>query len=144
MGFGVPVAIGAALAEPHRTVVCFTGDGSILMNIQELVTAAEEHVNLKIVVMDNATLGLVHQQQTLFYGERLFASQFKISPDFIKIAQGFGIAAVDLDRAANPGAALMEAISRPGPCLIHASIDAEQKVFPMVPPGAANHEMIGH
>ena len=144
MGFGVPVAIGAALAEPHRTVVCFAGDGSILMNIQELVTAAEEHVNLKIVVMDNATLGLVHQQQTLFYGERLFASQFKVSPDFIKIAQGFGIGAVDLDQAVNPSAALMEAISRPGPCLIHASIDADQKVFPMVPPGAANHEMIGH
>ena len=144
MGFGVPAAIGAALAEPKRTVVCFTGDGSIMMNIQELVTAAEENVNLKIVLMDNATLGLVHQQQTLFYGERLFASQFKSTPDFVKIAQGFGIAAVDLDLAANPCAALMEAISRPGPCLIHASIDAEQKVYPMVPPGAANHEMIGN
>jgi acetolactate synthase-1/2/3 large subunit len=144
MGFGVPAAIGAALAEPKRTVVCFTGDGSIMMNIQELVTAAEENVNIKIVLMDNATLGLVHQQQTLFYGERLFASQFKASPDFVKIAQGFGIAAVDLDLVANPCAALMEAISRPGPCLIHASIDAEQKVYPMVPPGAANHEMIGN
>ena len=143
MGFGLPAAIGAALAEPQRTVVCFTGDGSILMNIQELVTAAEEKVNLKIVLMDNATLGLVHQQQTLFYGERLFASQFKSSPDFVKVAQGFGIAAVDLDHAANPCAALMEAISRPGPCLIHASIDAEQKVYPMVPPGAANRDMIG-
>lgn len=143
MGFGVPAAIGAALAEPQRTVVCFTGDGSILMNIQELVTAAEENVNVKIVLMDNATLGLVHQQQTLFYGERLFASQFKSSPDFIKIAQGFGIAAVDLDQAGNPCAALMEAIARPGPCLIHASIDAEQKVYPMVPPGAANRDMIG-
>ncbi len=143
MGFGVPAAIGAALAEPQRTVVCFTGDGSILMNIQELVTADEENVNLKIVLMDNATLGLVHQQQTLFYGQRLFASQFKASPDFIKVAQGFGIAAVDLDHAANPCAALMEAISRPGPCLIHASIDAEQKVYPMVPPGAANRDMIG-
>ena len=144
MGFGVPAAIGAALAEPKRTVVCFTGDGSIMMNIQELVTAAEENVNLKIVLMDNASLGLVHQQQTLFYGERLFASQFKASPDFIKIAQGFGIAAVDLDLAANPCAALMEAISRPGPCLIHASMDVEQKVYPMVPPGAANHDMIGN
>ncbi len=107
-------------------------------------TGLPERDNLKIVVMNNATLGLVHQQQTLFYGERLFASQFKVSPDFIKIAQGFGIEAVDLDQAVNPGAALMEAISRPGPCLIHASIDAGQKVFPMVPPGAANHEMIGH
>ncbi|MBS1139105.1 MAG: acetolactate synthase, large subunit [Proteobacteria bacterium] len=143
MGFGVPAAIGAALAEPQRTVVCFTGDGSILMNIQELVTAAEENVNIKIVLIDNATLGLVHQQQTLFYGERLFASQFKSSPDFIKIAQGFGIAAIDLDLTPNPCAALMEAIARPGPCLIHASIDAEQKVYPMVPPGAANRDMIG-
>ncbi len=143
MGFGVPAAIGAALAEPQRTVVCFTGDGSILMNIQELVTAAEEKVNLKIVLMDNATLGLVHQQQTLFYGERLFASQFKASPDFVKVAQGFGIAAIDLDQASNPCAALMDAINRPGPCLIHASIDADQKVYPMVPPGAANRDMIG-
>ncbi|RIX42492.1 MAG: acetolactate synthase large subunit [Rhodocyclales bacterium GT-UBC] len=144
MGFGVPAAIGAALAEPTRTVVCFTGDGSILMNIQELITAAEEAVNLKIVLMDNASLGLVHQQQTLFYGERLFASQFKATPDFIKIAQGFGLHAVDLDHAADPTAALREALSRPGPCLIHASIDVEQKVYPMVPPGAANHEMIGN
>jgi acetolactate synthase-1/2/3 large subunit len=143
MGFGVPAAIGAALAEPQRTVVCFTGDGSILMNIQELVTAAEENVNLKIVLMNNAVLGLVHQQQTLFYGERLFASQFKGMPDFVKAAQAFGIAAVDLDAAPNPCAALMEAIARPGPCLIHASIDAEQKVYPMVPPGAANRDMIG-
>ena len=143
MGFGVPATIGAALAERERTVVCFTGDGSIMMNIQELVTAAEENVNIKIVLMDNATLGLVHQQQTLFYGERLFASQFRSSPDFIKIAQGFGIAAVDLDSSTNPCATLMEAISRPGPCLIHASIDAEQKVYPMVPPGAANRDMIG-
>jgi acetolactate synthase I/II/III large subunit len=143
MGFGVPAAIGAALAEPQRTVVCFTGDGSILMNIQELVTAAEENVNLKIVLMNNAVLGLVHQQQTLFYGERLFASQFKGMPDFVKVAQAFGIAAIDLDAAPNPCAALMEAIARPGPCLIHASIDAEQKVYPMVPPGAANRDMIG-
>jgi acetolactate synthase-1/2/3 large subunit len=128
MGFGVPAAIGAALAEPQRTVICFTGDGSILMNIQELVTAAEENVNVKIVLMNNASLGLVHQQQTLFYGERLFASQFKAMPDFIKIAQALAASqAIDLDQASNPCAALMEAISRPGPCLIHASIDATQR-----------------
>ena len=143
MGFGVPAAIGAALAEPERTVVCFTGDGSILMNIQELVTAAEEGVNLKIILMDNASLGLVHQQQTLFYGERIYASRFQATPDWCKVAEGFGIAAVDLDHAANPCAALMDALSRRGPCLIHASIDVAEKVYPMVPPGAANREMIG-
>lgn len=143
MGFGVPAAIGAALAEPDRTVVCFTGDGSILMNIQELATAAEEGVNLKIILLDNAALGLVHQQQTLFYGERIYASRFQARPDWVKVAEGFGIAAVDLDHAANPCAALLDALSRRGPCLIHASIDVDQKVYPMVPPGAANREMIG-
>lgn len=143
MGFGVPAAIGAALAAPERTVVCFTGDGSILMNIQELVTAAEQGANVKIVLMNNAVLGLVHQQQTLFYGQRLFASEFQAMPDFVAAARALGIAAVDLDQAANPCAALADAFARPGPCLIHAGIDAEQKVYPMVPPGAANRDMIG-
>jgi acetolactate synthase I/II/III large subunit len=143
MGFGVPAAIGAALAEPTRTVVCFTGDGSILMNIQELVTAAEQQVNIKIVLMNNAVLGLVHQQQTLFYGQRLFASEFQSMPDFIAVAKAFGIAALDLDQAADPVAALKTALGQPGPCLIHAGINAEEKVYPMVPPGAANRDMIG-
>ncbi len=143
MGFGLPAAIGAALAQPQRTVVCFTGDGSILMNIQELITAAEQQVNLKIVLMNNAVLGLVHQQQTLFYGQRLFASEFQTMPDFVGVAKALGIAAIDLDLAADPKAALQEAFARPGPCLIHAGIGAEQKVYPMVPPGAANRDMIG-
>jgi len=143
MGFGLPAAIGAALAEPQRTVVCFSGDGSILMNIQELVTAAEEGANVKIVLMNNASLGLVYQQQTMFYGERIYASKFRAVPDFIKVAEGFGIRAVDLDRAADRRAALAEALWAPGPCLIHASIDMNEKVYPMVPPGAANKEMIG-
>ena len=143
MGFGMPAAIGAALAEPQRTVVCFTGDGSILMNVQELVTAAEEAVNVKIVLMNNASLGLVFQQQTLFYGERIYASQFKGMPDFIRVAQGFGIDAVDLDQESDPRAALAAALRRRSPTLIHASIAAQEQVLPMVPPGAANKEMIG-
>ena len=143
MGFGVPAAIGAALAEPQRTVVCFTGDGSILMNIQELVTAAEEEVNVKIVLMNNSSLGLVFQQQTLFYGERIYASKFKGMPDFIRVAEGFGVAALDLDQESEPLAALARALSTPGPMLIHASIAMHEQVLPMVPPGAANKEMIG-
>ncbi len=143
MGFGMPAAIGAALAEPQRTVVCFTGDGSILMNIQELVTAAEEDVNVKIVLMNNASLGLVFQQQTLFYGERIYASKFKGMPDFIRVAEGFGVPAVDLDRETDPLAALATALATRGPMLIHASIAMHEQVLPMVPPGAANKEMIG-
>jgi acetolactate synthase-1/2/3 large subunit len=144
MGFGLPAAIGAALAEPERTVVCFSGDGSILMNVQEFATAAETNANVKVVLMNNSALGLVHQQQTLFYGENLFSSKFAHMPDFTMIARGFGVRALDLDTAADAKAALAEELKRPGPCLIHCSIDMEHKVYPMVPPGAANKDMIGH
>lgn len=143
MGFGLPTALGAALAEPDNTVVCFSGDGSLLMNIQELVTAAQENANLKIVLMNNSALGLVHQQQTMFYGERRFASLFTHVPDFVALARACGVRAVDLDTASDPRTALSEAILQRGPCLIHCSIDVEQLVCPIVPPGAANREMIG-
>lgn len=143
MGFGMPAAIGAALAAPERTVVCFSGDGSFKMNIQELATLAEEWLNVKIVLMNNNSLGLVYQQQNLFYGKRVFASKYRGAPDFVKIAEGFGVPAVDLDTAANPRGTLAQALATPGPCLIHVSIDREQFVYPMVPPGAANTEMIG-
>ena len=142
MGFGMPVAIGAALAEPDRTVVCFSGDGSLQMNIQEMATAADEGLNIKIVLMNNNSLGLVYQQQNMFYTKPM-ASKYKRSIDFLKIAEGFGLDVCDLDATDTPTAALAEALQRPGPCLIHVSIDREQFVYPMVPPGAANTEMIG-
>ncbi|MGL4410160.1 MAG: thiamine pyrophosphate-dependent enzyme, partial [Zoogloea sp.] len=143
MGFGFPAAIGAALAAPDRTVVCFSGDGSLQMNIQEMATAAQEGVNVKIVLMNNQSLGLVHQQQSMFYGKRIMASRYQKGVDFLRIAEGFGMRAVDLDLAPNPRAALAEALNTPGPCLIHATIDPQEFVYPMVPPGAANSEMIG-
>jgi len=142
MGFGLPAAIGAALAAPDRTVVCFSGDGSILMNVQELATAAEEDVNVKILLMNNRSLGLVYQQQTLFYGRRVFASAYRKSPDFVALMRGFGIEALDLDGARDARGALAAALRRPGPCLIHATIDTAEQVLPMVPPGAANTQMI--
>jgi acetolactate synthase-1/2/3 large subunit len=144
MGFGVPAAIGAALAAPDRTVACISGDGSILMNLQELATAAEENVDVKIVLLDNRSLGLVHQQQTLFYGKRVFASRYSRPPDFVALARGFGLAAVDLDRAADPAGALAAALRLPGPALVHVTIDPAEQVLPMVPPGAANTAMIVH
>ncbi len=142
MGFGLPAAIGAALAAPERTVVCFTGDGSLLMNLQELATAAEEEVNVKVILLNNGHLGLVRQQQQLFYGARYSASRFQAEPDFAAIARGFGIAAYDLDDATDPVAALARSLREPGPCLINVPIAAEANVYPMVPPGAANRDMI--
>jgi acetolactate synthase-1/2/3 large subunit len=142
MGFGLPAAIGAALAAPERNVVCFSGDGSLLMNLQELATAAEEQANVKVIVMNNRALGLVHQQQSLFYGGRSIAAKFGANPDFVRLADAFGVRAIDLDAATNPRRALAAAIAAPGPCLIQASIATDERVLPMVPPGAANLEMI--
>jgi acetolactate synthase-1/2/3 large subunit len=143
MGFGLPAAIGAALAYPRRSVVCFSGDASLLMNIQELATAVEEHVNVKIILMNNNALGLVHQQQDLFYGQRLYASRFQSQVNFLTLARGFGMVAFDLGHASDPLATLAEALAQEGPCLIHAPIDVNEKVYPMVPPGAANRDMLG-
>lgn len=142
MGFGLPTAIGAALANPGRRVVCFTGDGSLQMNIQELATAAETGASVAIVLADNGSLGLVQQQQDLFYGRRVFASTYRHHIDFLKIAEGFGVFAVDLSQARDPMAELERALLREGPCLVRVPVDARENVYPMVPPGAANTEMI--
>ncbi|NLF58351.1 MAG: acetolactate synthase large subunit, partial [Candidatus Hydrogenedens sp.] len=143
MGFGLPAAIGAALARPDTPVVCVSGDGSILMNIQELATLAELDLNVKILLMNNAHLGLVRQQQELFYNRRYLASSFQSQPDFAAIARGFGVRGMDLGGAADPEKALRRALAEPGPCLINAPIRQTENVLPMVPPGAANREMIG-
>ncbi|ELV2796096.1 acetolactate synthase large subunit [Enterobacter ludwigii] len=143
MGFGLPAAVGAALANPDRKVICFSGDGSLMMNIQEMATAAENQLDVKIILMNNQALGLVHQQQSLFYTQGVFAATYPGTINFMQIAAGFGLHNCDLNAEADPHAALQAAISRPGPALIHVRIDPEQKVYPMVPPGAANTEMVG-
>lgn len=144
MGFGLPTALGAALTDPNETVVCISGDGSFLMNNQELITAAEEGADLKIIIMNNQTLGLVHQQQTLFYGKRLSASKFKQGPDFSLMAQSMGVAAIDLADEPDIDAALARAFAIKGTVLINAPTCPEQQVLPMVAPGGANHDMIRH
>jgi acetolactate synthase I/II/III large subunit len=143
MGFGVPAAIGASLARPNRRVVCFSGDGSLMMNIQELATAVQERANIKIILMNNNSLGLVRQQQDLFYGGRIYASKYKSRVNFVAIAEGFGMRAFDLAVSREPVETLARALNERGPCLIHAAINARAQVYPMVPPGAANRNMIG-
>jgi acetolactate synthase I/II/III large subunit len=143
MGFGLPTAIGASLACPDRQVVCFSGDGSLQMNIQELATAVEQQANIKIVILNNRSLGLVRQQQGLFYERHHFASEYQINIDFPAIARGFGMRSYDLGRIDNPMDKLAATIREPGPCLINVPIDIDEDVYPMVPPGAANRTMIG-
>ncbi len=143
MGFGLPTAIGAALAAPERKVVCVSGDGSLLMNIQEMATAAEQGVDVTVILMNNACLGLVHQQQELFFKANYFSSIYDVNVDFGLIASGFRWKTWDLAGAADPDAVLAEALAHRGPTLIHVPVDRDEKVWPMVPPGAANRTMLG-
>ncbi|MFL0250278.1 biosynthetic-type acetolactate synthase large subunit [Clostridium neuense] len=139
MGFGLPAAIGAALANPNKKVVCISGDGSFLMNVQELSTLAELNLNVTIVVMNNSHLGLVRQQQELFYDKNYIASDFPMGHDFAAIASGFGVKGYNL----NDDKVLSEAFAKQGPCLINAPIYPFENVLPMVPPGGSNSTMLG-
>lgn len=142
MGFGLPAAIGAALACPGRKVICVSGDGSLLMNLQELATLAELGLDVTTFVMNNAQLGLVRQQQQLFYGRRYSAAHFERGTDFAALARAFGVrgervAASELSRER-----LGRLLREPGPALIDVAIPGDENVLPMVPPGASNLDMI--
>ena len=144
MGFGLPAAIGAALISRDAPVICITGDGSLLMNIQELATLVELDLNVKIVVLDNAGLGLVRQQQELFYGQRYVGSQYRQRTNFVAIAKAFGLRAHDLENDRNPGQTLEQALAGHGPLLIRVPIDETEQVLPMVAPGTANTDPVDH
>jgi len=143
MGFGLPVAIGVALESSDKTIVCFSGDGSILMNIQELATLSDFNLNVKIIILNNHHLGLVRQQQELFYNEHYIASHFISNPNFKIIAEGFGIHSCDLGNEEDPLGKLEQMLSIKGPCVINIPIDETENVLPMVAPGGSNIEMIG-
>jgi acetolactate synthase-1/2/3 large subunit len=142
MGFGLPAAIGAALSNPSKKVVCFTSDGSILMNIQELATLSECGLNVAIIVMNNGNLGLVRQQQDLFYNKRFIASKFIKSPDFMAIGEAFGLASFDLASGGRPMEILAAALDCRRPCIVNVPVLENTYALPMVPPGSANSDMI--
>ncbi|MCR1794636.1 biosynthetic-type acetolactate synthase large subunit [Leptospira sp. id769339] len=142
MGFGLPAAIGASLADPNSMIVCFSGDGSILMNIQELDTLSELKSNIKIIIFDNRNLGLVRQQQNLFYGSRYNGSSYPPHSKFSKIANAFGIPSLDLGEAGKSLEDLEDFLKEKGPGLIVVPIDQDLQVLPMVPPGKSNLEML--
>jgi acetolactate synthase I/II/III large subunit len=142
MGFGLPAAIGAALANPGRRTVCITGDGSLLMNVQELATLADLGLDVAVIVFDNGHLGLVKQQQELFYGGRISASRFDRRIDFAAITRGFGIEAEKVEAGPESSDAIRRAIRASGPRLLAIDTRAEDNVLPMVPPGGANLDAI--
>ena len=138
MGFGLPVALGAAVANPQKRVVCISGDGSILMNIQELATLAELNLNVTVIVLQNGSLGMVRQQQEYLFDKNYSASIFKKVPDFMKVAAGFGIDAVN----ALADDKWYEKAFAAGPHFVKLGIDMQENVLPFVPAGKANIDAV--
>jgi acetolactate synthase-1/2/3 large subunit len=142
MGYGVPAGMGAKLARPDAHVVAVTGDGSIMMNIQELATLRRYNIPLKILLLDNSGLGLVRQWQELFYERNYSEIDLSDNPDFVQVAKAFGIDAFRLEERSHQTAAIERLLASEGPCLAHVLIDPAHNVWPLVPPGKGNHEMI--
>ncbi|KMM74453.1 acetolactate synthase catalytic subunit [Xanthomonas sp. NCPPB 1128] len=142
MGFGLPAAMGAQFACPDRTVVLVSGDGSFMMNVQELVTIARCKLPVKIVLLDNSSLGMVRQWQELFFAERYSEIDLSDNPDFAALAQVFGIPAKRITARGQVEDALAELLAQPGPALLHVAIDARANVWPLVPPNTANSTML--
>jgi acetolactate synthase-1/2/3 large subunit len=142
MGFGLPAAMGAAFAAPDRPLACLTGDGSFLMNIQELDTCARYAIPVKIFLFNNGSLGMVRQWQELFYKERYAQTVTDELVDFARIAEAFGVPGTRVSRGDEVEGAIEKALSTDGPALVEFRIAMEEKVFPMIPPGAGMDEMI--
>ncbi|KIS43462.1 acetolactate synthase 2 catalytic subunit [Kosakonia radicincitans] len=142
MGFGLPAAVGAQVARPEDTVICISGDGSFMMNVQELGTVKRKQLPLKIVLLDNQRLGMVRQWQQLFFNERYSETTLTDNPDFLTLASAFGIPGQHITRKDQVEAALDTMLSSSGPYLLHVSIDELENVWPLVPPGASNSQML--
>lgn len=142
MGFGLPTALGAAIANPSKRVICFSGDGSIMMNIQELATLAENNLPVTVIVFENGTLGMVYQQQKFLFDKTYSASEFMASPNLLKIAEGFGIEAIDADADPEWYKKAFDPNRKNKPCFVRVRVDPEENVLPFVPGGKANIDSI--
>ncbi|HEX8291589.1 MAG TPA: thiamine pyrophosphate-dependent enzyme, partial [Pyrinomonadaceae bacterium] len=142
MGYGLPAAIAAKLVHPGREAVAFAGDGCFLMTGQELATAVQYGIDVKVVVMNNGYLGMVRQWQEMFYERAYSEVDISVAPDFVKLAEAYGAAAF---RAAGPGelaGVLAAGLNHPGVAVIEVLVSKEENVFPIVPAGANSRDMI--
>ena len=142
MGFGLPAAIGAQIRNVDARVVCVSGDGSFLMNVQELATLRRYGLPVKIVLIDNQALGMVRQWQELFFDKRYSEIDLSDNPDFAAVAAAFGIQALHVDRADRVEAALHALLAADGPAFLHVAIDTAANVWPLVPPNRCNADML--
>lgn len=142
MGYGLPAAIGAQIAEPERTVVAILGDGGIQMTMQELSTIKDNNLPIKIIILNNSVLGMVRQWQTLFYKER-YSHSILSNPDFEMLSKAYGIDACTIKEKKDIGKVIKEVFEYDGPVLVNCYIDKDEMVYPIIAPGAGLHEMEG-
>ncbi len=142
MGYGLPAALGAKLGQPNKKVVLFTGDGSIMMNCQEMSTAADNNIDVKVVLLHNKVLGMVTQWQRMFYGKRYSQTLLGGKTDFVKLAEAMGMSACRIDKPEELESSLKAALSSEGPMLIDVMLPANEDVLPMVAPGASLSDMV--
>jgi acetolactate synthase-1/2/3 large subunit len=141
MGFEIPGAVGAKVGCPDETVWCIAGDGGFQMTVQELATIVQENLDIKIAIINNGYLGMVRQWQELFY-ERRYVGTTLYNPDYVKIAEAYGIPALRVTDKLEVPAAIDKAMSHPGAFLIEFLVEPEENVYPMVPPGASLAEVL--
>ncbi len=142
MGFGLPAGLGAKLGAPERTVITVSGDGSIMMNIQELATLYRYGIPLKIVLLDNSVLGMVRQWQEVFFDKNYSETNLDDNPDFALVAKAFQIDAFTVNTANEMDAGIDRLLNTDGPVLMHVKIDPNENVWPLVPPGRSNADMM--
>ena len=142
MGFGVPAAVGAQFAFPERAVFAVTGDGGFQMCLGELATLRRYRVPVKILLIDNRNLGMVRQWQELFYDERYSATNLSDNPDFVAIAQAYGVRGLRASSRDELESAMRDFIEHPGPTLLHCACFPEENVWPMIPAGATTDDLM--
>ncbi|ERH55853.1 acetolactate synthase [Bacillus amyloliquefaciens EGD-AQ14] len=143
MGFGLPAAIGAQLADRNATVVAILGDGGFQMTLQELDVIRQLNLPVKVVILNNECLGMVRQWQEIFYEERYSESKFSVQPDFVKLSEAYGIKGVRISSEEEAEEELKKALSSKEPAVIDVRVAKSEKVFPMIAPGKGLHEMVG-
>jgi acetolactate synthase-1/2/3 large subunit len=142
MGYGLPAAVGAQIAHPKSLVVDIAGDASILMNIQEMSTAIQYHLPVKVFILNNQYMGMVRQWQQLLHGNRYSESYTEALPDFVKLAEAYGGVGIRCDNPADLDDAILEMIKTPKPVLFDCRVAALANCFPMIPSGKAHNEML--
>ena len=142
MGYGLPAAIGVQIAHPDALVIDVAGEASILMNIQEMSTAAQYKVPVKIFILNNQWMGMVRQWQELLHGGRYSESYTASLPDFVKLAEAFGATGLRVEKPADLDATIKRMIETPGPVIVDCMVDQTENCFPMIPSGAPHNEML--